>query len=176
MFNPSRHHEEITGRQGSNPFEMSCAIEVFGARRRPQLGFEPYRAWIASPVRSVPMRDNLFSLGGGEDIASLDRADTIVVPNRPDVESACRPSAGCSRRELSAAGETVHEHVSGILISLTAQERHITRLVREGNTNSEIGAQLFISPRTVEWHLGHIFAKLGVKSRRELRSSAFELT
>ena len=84
--------------------------------------------------------------------------------------------AARARRELSAAGETVHEHVSGTLILLTAQERHITRLVREGSTNSEIGAQLFISPRTVEWHLGHIFAKLGVKSRRELRSSAFELT
>ncbi|WP_263995332.1 GlxA family transcriptional regulator [Mycobacterium yunnanensis] len=78
--------------EGSNPFEMSCAIEVFGARRRPQLGFEPYRAWIASPAGSVPMRDGLFSLTGAEDIASLDRADTIIVPNRPDVDSSSRPS------------------------------------------------------------------------------------
>jgi AraC family transcriptional regulator, transcriptional activator FtrA len=78
--------------EGSNPFEMSCAIEVFGARRRAQLGFEPYRLWIASPVRSVPMRDNLFSLAGGEDIASLEHADTVIVPNRPDVDSPSRSS------------------------------------------------------------------------------------
>lgn len=90
--------------EGSNPFEMSCAIEVFGARRREQLGFEPYRTWIASPVRSVPMRDNLFTLGGGEDIASLDHADTIVVPNRPDVESGCRRSVLAAIRRAHRRG------------------------------------------------------------------------
>ena len=79
-------------------------------------------------------------------------------------------------RELGATGETVYKQTKETSIVLTTQERHITRLVREGFTNSEIGAQLFISPRTVEWHLGRIFAKLDVKSRRELRSLAIELT
>jgi hypothetical protein len=51
-----------------------------------------------------------------------------------------------TRRELAATGETVRKHVKGTPITLTSQERHITRLVREGHTNSEIGAQLFISP------------------------------
>ena len=54
---------------------------------------------------------------------------------------------------------------------LTAQEEHIAGLVARGLTNPEIGAALFVSPRTVEWHLRKIFAKLGVSTRRELRRS-----
>lgn len=82
--------------------------------------------------------------------------------------------AARTRRELQATGEAVHKVVKGTAIALTTQERQITRLAREGCTNSEIGAQLYISPRTVEWHLGRIFAKLGVSSRRELRSLSGE--
>ena len=56
---------------------------------------------------------------------------------------------------------------------LTAQEAHIARLVAEGLTNSEIAAALYLSPRTVEWHLRKIFTKLGVSTRRQLRRSGF---
>ncbi|HET7665799.1 MAG TPA: AAA family ATPase [Mycobacterium sp.] len=83
--------------------------------------------------------------------------------------------AGRARRELRATGEMVHRRVKNPAETLTTQERQITRLARMGCTNSEIGAQLFISPRTVEWHLGRIYAKLGVTSRRELRGLAIEL-
>jgi DNA-binding CsgD family transcriptional regulator len=49
------------------------------------------------------------------------------------------------------------------------QEAHIARLAAEGHTSPEIAAALYLSPRTVEWHLGKIFAKLGVSTRRQLR-------
>jgi DNA-binding CsgD family transcriptional regulator len=55
------------------------------------------------------------------------------------------------------------------LTDLTAQEAQIAKLARDGNTNQKIVARLFISPRTVEWHLGNVFAKLGIASRKELR-------
>jgi DNA-binding CsgD family transcriptional regulator len=71
--------------------------------------------------------------------------------------------------ELSATGETVPARTAEAAGTLTAQEAQITRLVRDGLTNSEVAARLLLSPRTVEWHLGNIYPKLGITSRRELR-------
>jgi DNA-binding CsgD family transcriptional regulator len=73
-----------------------------------------------------------------------------------------------ARRELLAAGDTVRKPTAGTASELTAQEAHIARLAVDGGTNAEIGAQLFLSTRTVEWHLSKIYTKLGVGSRREL--------
>ena len=74
-----------------------------------------------------------------------------------------------ARRELLATGETARKRTAETASQLTVQEAQIARLAGEGNTNPEIGVQLFLSPRTVEYHLHKIFRKLGVSSRRELR-------
>jgi len=81
-----------------------------------------------------------------------------------------------ARRELAATGETVRKRtVETTTTILTAQEAYIARLARDGRTNAEIGAQLFLSVRTVEWHLRKIFIKLGISSRRELRTALDDL-
>jgi len=73
-----------------------------------------------------------------------------------------------ARRELLATGETARKRTVETRDDLTAQEAQIARLAARQRTNSQIGAQLFISPRTVEWHLCKVFTKLGVSSRKEL--------
>jgi DNA-binding CsgD family transcriptional regulator len=73
-----------------------------------------------------------------------------------------------ARRELLATGENPRKRTDDTRGQLTAQEDQIARLAAEGLTNPEIGAQLFLSPRTVEWHLRKVFTKLGINSRREL--------
>ncbi|MDQ3867603.1 MAG: LuxR C-terminal-related transcriptional regulator [Actinomycetota bacterium] len=74
-----------------------------------------------------------------------------------------------ARRELLATGETVRKRADATRDQLTPQEEQIARLAREGLSNPEIGAQLFLSPRTVEWHLRKVFSKLGISSRKALR-------
>jgi DNA-binding CsgD family transcriptional regulator len=76
-----------------------------------------------------------------------------------------------ARVELLATGETARRRAAETVDDLTAQETQIARLARDGHTNPEIGSQLFISPRTVEWHLRNTFGKLGIRSRKELREA-----
>ncbi|MBA8809380.1 helix-turn-helix transcriptional regulator [Promicromonospora sukumoe] len=82
--------------------------------------------------------------------------------------------AGRAGRELAATGETVRRRTAGAADTLTAQEAQIARLAVAGRTNPEIGAELFLSPRTVEWHLRKVFGKLGIASRRELAGALRE--
>jgi len=80
-----------------------------------------------------------------------------------------------TRRELLATGDTVRKRTAETASELTPQEAHIARLAAGGRTNIEIGAQLFLSTRTVEWHLSKMYTKLGVSSRRELRQALASL-
>jgi DNA-binding NarL/FixJ family response regulator len=72
-----------------------------------------------------------------------------------------------ARRELLATGETARRRTEDARDTLTPQELQVATLARDGHTNPEIGAQLFISPRTVEYHLAKVFVKVGVKNRRQ---------
>jgi DNA-binding CsgD family transcriptional regulator len=76
-----------------------------------------------------------------------------------------------ARQELAATGETVRKRTDDTRHDLTSQELHIARLAASGRTNRDIGSALFLSPRTVEWHMRKVFAKLGITSRLQLRDA-----
>jgi DNA-binding CsgD family transcriptional regulator len=76
-----------------------------------------------------------------------------------------------ARRELEATGQQVHASRRDPGADLTPQEHQIAQLARTRRTNAEIGALVFLSARTVEWHLRNIFSKLGISSRHELEAA-----
>ena len=76
-----------------------------------------------------------------------------------------------SSREVLATGEHARKRTVETRFELTAQEAQIARLAGDGRTNPEIGSELYISPRTVEWHLRKVYPKLGISSRRQLRAA-----
>jgi DNA-binding CsgD family transcriptional regulator len=111
----------------------------------------------------------------GEWLRNVDRTIDARAPLRTAHEMFSAMGAHAftarARRELLAAGESVRKRARDTFDELTTQEAHIARLAADGHTNPEIGAQLFISPRTVEWHLRKVFTKLGVTSRRGLHEA-----
>ena len=130
--------------------------EAIDRLERTRLGFEQARAhllygeWLRRERRRIDARGQLrlardaFTTMGAEAFAAR---------------------AG---RELLATGETARKRTDETRDELTAQETQIARLARDGLSNAQIGAQLFISPRTVEWHLHKVFLKLDITSREHL--------
>jgi DNA-binding NarL/FixJ family response regulator len=76
-----------------------------------------------------------------------------------------------ARPDVLATGRKVRKRQPEALNELTPQEEHIARLARDGRTNNEIAAELYISARTVEWHLHKVFGKLGISTRKGLRET-----
>ena len=109
-----------------------------------------YGEWLRRESRRVDARDQLR--------AAHDQFTTI------GMEAFAERAA----HELLATGEKARKRSVETRDQLTAQERQIAQLARDGKSNPEIAARLFLSPRTVEWHLRKVFAKLGIRSRREL--------
>jgi len=132
------------------------AIELLG-RTRMRLSLARarllYGEWLRRTHRRVDARDQLRAAYG-----MFTAFGTYVFAER-------------TRRELLATGDKVRKRRDETRAQLTAQEEQIARLARDGLSNPEIGAQLFISARTVEWHLRKVFTKLGINSRKALRAA-----
>ncbi|GIJ50377.1 AraC family transcriptional regulator [Virgisporangium aliadipatigenens] len=88
----------------SNPFEVGCACEIFGGPLRPEVGFHLYDLRVVAPRASTPMRDALFSIAAVGNLDDIDEADTVIVPNRPDVETPARPAMLGALRRAHARG------------------------------------------------------------------------
>src|SRR3954447_7184986 len=132
------------------------AIERLGRTRlRPELARAHllYGEWLRREGRRVDAREQLRT--------AHEMLETIGM----------EAFAERARRELLATGKKVRKRTSDTRDELTGQERQIAGLARDGLSNPEIGARLFLSSRTVEWHLGKVFAKLGITSRMGLRDA-----
>ena len=113
-----------------------------------------YGEWLRREGRRVDAREHL---GAAYELFAAMRAEGF---------------AERTRRELQATGEKVRKrNLNADTNELTPQEAHIARLAWDGRSNAEIGAELFLSVRTVEWHLRKVFAKLGITSRRDLKEA-----
>ncbi|MFI8848731.1 helix-turn-helix domain-containing protein [Streptomyces sp. 891-h] len=106
------HRVVVLVDENSNPFELGCATEVFGLRR-PELGRDLYDFTLCSPQPRTLMRDGFFTLTGVADLAAADRADTLIVPNRPDVEVERRPAVLAAIRRAHARGARLLGFCSG---------------------------------------------------------------
>lgn len=96
----------------SNPFELGCATEVFGLRR-PEIGRELYDFRLCSPEPRTLMRDGFFTLAGVAGLEAAEAADTLIVPNRPDVEVPRRPAVLDAVRRAHARGARLVGFCSG---------------------------------------------------------------
>jgi len=170
--------DRLRERTGASGTEWALGVE---ARCRGLLNNDEasYRESIERLARSRAALELARSqLCYGEWLRRVNRRADAREPLRAAHASFGRMSATAfserARRELLATGETVRKRTGKIVEALTPQEVHVALMARDGHSNPEIGARLFISPRTVEYHLHKIFRKLGISGRRALRDALAE--
>ena len=112
MSQESSHRVVVIVDENSNPFELSCAIEIFGLRR-PELGRDLYDFRLCSPASRTLMRDGFYTLTGVAGLEAAEHADTLIVPNRPDVEVPRRPAVLAAIRRAQARGARLVGFCSG---------------------------------------------------------------
>ncbi|WP_188190389.1 helix-turn-helix domain-containing protein [Nonomuraea sp. SYSU D8015] len=106
------HRVVVIVDENSNPFELGCATEIFGLRR-PELGRDLYDFRLCSPKPRTLMRDGFFTLAGVADLEAAESADTLIVPNRPDVEVPRRAAVLAAVRRAHARGARLVGFCSG---------------------------------------------------------------
>ena len=112
MTQGSSHRVVVIVDANSNPFELGCATEIFGLRR-PELGRDLYDFRLCSPAPRTLMRDGFYTLTGVAGLAAAEQADTLIVPNRPDVEVPRRPAVLAAIRRAHARGARLLGFCSG---------------------------------------------------------------
>ncbi|MGI5499526.1 GlxA family transcriptional regulator [Lentzea sp. CA-135723] len=112
MPQESSHRVVVIVDENSNPFELGCATEVFGLHR-PELGGHLYDFRLSSPTPDTAMRDGFFTLTGVADLEAAEHADTLIVPNRPNVETPRRPDVLDTIRRAHTRGARLVGFCSG---------------------------------------------------------------
>ena len=170
--------ERISDRTGVTPGDWALGIEA-RVRALASEGDEADRSYHESIERLARTRVRvelarsrlLYGEWLRREGRRVDAREQLRVAREAFLAMGAQGFAERARHELLATGEKVRKRRDDTRDELTPQEEQIARLAREGRTNPEIGAELFLSPRTVEWHLKKVFTKLGISSRRALRDA-----